>query len=229
MPLARPRFLHDMAFFESKRDRGSPIAFGLAATGLWLAATIVVLFSAPAALADKIKNPTAIFAGLDKITGRIISFEVSIDETVQFGSLQLTARVCYSRPEYENPRTTTFVEVEEVSVNNEYKRVFTGWMFAASPGLSAIEHPVYDLWLTECKGGTEIIKTPTEDEEEVTPPPQTDASLRRAPAEPAKTPPRPKLATDAQRREPSQSFFPTTTGSGRGAPLRIGPDLFRSN
>ena len=109
------------------------------------------------AWADKIKHPTAVFAGLDKITGRIISFEVAIDETVQFGSLQITPRVCYTRPPTEAPRTDVFVEVDEVTEKKTYDRLFTGWMFAASPGLHGIEHPVYDIWLTDCKGGTQII------------------------------------------------------------------------
>src|SRR5829696_4743984 len=113
--------------------------------------------SAGAAQADKIKNPTAVFSGLDKITGRIISFEVEVDETVQFGALQMTPRVCYSRPPTESPQTTTFVEVDEVTLENKYRRVFTGWMFAASPGLHGIEHAVYDIWLTDCKGGAEVI------------------------------------------------------------------------
>ncbi len=89
------------------------------------------------ALADKIAHPTAVFAGLDKITGRIISFEASIDETVQFGSLQITPRVCYTRPATEAPLTTGFVEVEEVSTENQFKRIFGGWMFAASPACTA--------------------------------------------------------------------------------------------
>src|SRR3954454_23016934 len=109
------------------------------------------------AQADKIKNPTAVFSGLDKITGRIISFEVAVDETVQFGALQLTPRVCYTRPQTESPNTTTFVEVDEVTLESKYRRIFTGWMFASSPGLHGIEHAVYDIWLTECKGGTEVI------------------------------------------------------------------------
>ena len=109
------------------------------------------------AQADKIKNPTAVFSGLDKITGRIISFEVSVDETVQFGALQLTPRVCYTRPQTESPNTTVFVEVDEVTLENKYRRIFTGWMFASSPGLHGIEHAVYDIWLTDCKGGSEVI------------------------------------------------------------------------
>ena len=125
---------------------------------LCLAALCGAGLCAPA-FADKIKHPTAVFAGLDKITGRIISFEVAVDETVQFGSLQVTARACFTRPATEAPQTTTFVEVEEAGANKEYKPIFGGWMYAASPGLHGIEHPVYDIWLTDCKGGTEVIKT----------------------------------------------------------------------
>jgi hypothetical protein len=102
---------------------------------------------------ERIANPTAVFAGLDKITGRIISFDVAINETVQFGALQVTPRVCYSRPPTETPNTDAFVEVDEVTLQGEIRRIFTGWMFAASPGLHAVEHPIYDVWLTECKGG----------------------------------------------------------------------------
>ncbi len=102
---------------------------------------------------QRIANPTAVFSGLDKITGRITSFDVAINETVQFGALQVTPRVCYSRPPTETPNTDAFVEVDEVTLQGEIKRIFTGWMFAASPGLHAVEHPIYDVWLTDCKGG----------------------------------------------------------------------------
>ena len=101
---------------------------------------------------QRLSNPTTIFSGLDKITGRIITFDVAINETVQFGALQVTPRVCYSRPPTETPNTDAFVEVDEVTLQGEIKRIFTGWMFAASPGLHAVEHPVYDVWVTDCKG-----------------------------------------------------------------------------
>ncbi|GHE58596.1 hypothetical protein GCM10019059_17540 [Camelimonas fluminis] len=107
------------------------------------------------ALAEPIRNPLAVFSGLDKITGRIISFEVAINETVQFGALQLTPRACNTRPATEAPSTTAFVEVYEINFQSERKRLFEGWMFAASPGLHGVEHPVYDVWLTNCKGGAE--------------------------------------------------------------------------
>jgi hypothetical protein len=129
---------------------------------LALAAFAFICAGATLARADRIKHPIAVFTGLDKITGRIIAFEVANDETVQFGSLQITQRACLTRPATEAPQTTTFVEVDEVDAKNDYKRIFSGWMYAASPGLHAIEHPVYDIWLTDCKGGGEAVVTPPE-------------------------------------------------------------------
>ncbi|MFM9975165.1 MAG: DUF2155 domain-containing protein, partial [Beijerinckiaceae bacterium] len=140
---------------------------------LALAAAILSFLSGTTpSLADKFSNPTAVFAGLDKITGRIIAFEVSVNETVQFGALQLTPKICFSRPVSEKPQTTSFVEVDEITSGNDQKRLFSGWMFASSPGLSAIEHPVYDIWLTGCKGALEkdLIKTKPEEEEVIAAP-----------------------------------------------------------
>ncbi len=105
---------------------------------------------------QRITNPTAVFSGLDKITGRITNFQAAIGETVQFGALQVTARACYSRPPTETPLTDGFVEVDEVTLQGDVKRIFTGWMFAASPGLHAVEHAVYDIWLVDCKGGAQV-------------------------------------------------------------------------
>jgi hypothetical protein len=125
---------------------------------------------------QKIANPTAVFNGLDKITGRIIAFDVAINETVQFGALQVTPHVCYTRPPTETPNTDAFVDVQEITLQGEVRRIFGGWMFAASPGLHAVEHPIYDVWLTDCKGGT--------------PPPAVAASAP-APAPPPPAPTRP--------------------------------------
>lgn len=124
------------------RGRGALVAT-LAACALSL--------TAPQAVAEKIENPVAVFSGLDKITGRIITFDVYIGETVQFGALQVTPRECNTRPQTETPQTTAFVEVDEITLENQVQRIFTGWMFAASPGLHAVEHAVYDVWLTDCK------------------------------------------------------------------------------
>ena len=105
---------------------------------------------------ERIQNPVAEFTGIDKITGRIITFDVYIDETVQFGALQVTPRVCYSSPSNEEPKTTGFVEVDEITLDRKIRRIFTGWMIAESPGLSAIEHAVYDIWLKSCKDSSDV-------------------------------------------------------------------------
>jgi hypothetical protein len=101
-------------------------------------------------------NKVAEFSGLDKITGRIISFDVYVNETVQFGALQVTPRMCYSRPASETPKTTSFIEVDEITLDRKIRRIFTGWMFADSPGLNAVEHSVYDVWLKGCKDTSEV-------------------------------------------------------------------------
>ena len=106
--------------------------------------------------AERISNPVAVFSGLDKITGRIISFDVYIDETVQFGALQVTPRVCYSRPSTVAPLTDAFVEVDEITLNRKVRRIFSGWMFADSPGLHAVDHAVYDVWLTDCSTSSSV-------------------------------------------------------------------------
>lgn len=113
--------------------------------------------AAPAPPRDtKLSNAVAVFAGLDKITGRIIAFDVYIDETVQFGALRVTPRVCYSRPSSETPQTDGFVEVDEITLDNRIQRIFTGWMFAASPGLNAVDHAIYDVWLTDCRASSDV-------------------------------------------------------------------------
>src|SRR5580693_8056294 len=129
---------------------------------------------------QKIPNARAVFSGLDKITGRIISFDAAIGETVQFGALQVTARACYTRPPTEATNTDAFIDVDEVTLKGEIKRIFTGWMFASSPGLHAVEHPIYDVWLTDC---SQPIQAPAPVAQSTTPSP--------APAAPAPQRPRP--------------------------------------
>lgn len=103
------------------------------------------------AQAQRIENKVAVFAALDKVTARISKLEAPLGESVKFGSLKLTPKVCYSRSATEQPKTSTFVEVDETMLSGQEKRLFAGWMFAESPGLHAVEHPVFDIWLTECK------------------------------------------------------------------------------
>ncbi|THK39945.1 DUF2155 domain-containing protein [Ensifer sp. MPMI2T] len=131
---------------------------GLAArrAGLALLMALPLMSSIDIARATRLSNSVAVFSGIDKITGRITTFDVYIGETVQFGALQVTPRVCYSRDDTEAPKTTTFVEVDEITLDRKIRRIFTGWMFADSPGLNAVEHPVYDVWLQSCKATSDL-------------------------------------------------------------------------
>jgi hypothetical protein len=118
----------------------------------WAPACVLALAAGTApAHADRIENQVAVFAALDKVTARISVLEVPLGQTVQFGALKVTPRVCYSRPPTDAPKTTTFVEVEELQLDGKQKRLFSGWMFAESPALNAVEHPVFDVWLTDCQ------------------------------------------------------------------------------
>jgi hypothetical protein len=145
--------------------------------------------------AQKIVNKKASFSGLDKITGRIINFDEDIGETVQFGALRVKTDACYTRPATEAANTDAFVEVDEITLQGEVKRIFSGWMFAASPGLHGVEHPIYDIWLTDCKApDTTVVSV------------QTDAPKPPQPVAPKK-PPAPKQAQQAPRPPPQQPQY----------------------
>ena len=184
------------------------------------------LVAAPA-FADKIANPVAVFDGLDKITGRIITFEVALNETVQFGTLQVTPRVCYSRPPTDTPRTDAFAQVDEIDEQHTFKRIFSGWMFADSPGLHGVEHPIYDVWLVSCKGGTTVIKetppvdtatTGTDNPDSATDP-NASASPQIDPSPPPKKKPKPK----------TPSIVAAPLPAGDNAPLDLGGAVSNSH
>jgi len=115
-----------------------------------IAAAAFLTLAAMPAQATKIANDVAVFAALDKVTARVSKLEVQIDETSVFGALKITPRACNTRPPTERPRTSVFVEIDEIQLDGREKRIFTGWMFAESPGIHGVEHPVYDVWLTNC-------------------------------------------------------------------------------
>lgn len=111
------------------------------------------------------KYPVAVFSGLDKITARVTSFEAKVNEPTTFGALQVLVRTCDKSPPEDLPRTAVYVEIRQLERTGATAAdpagvartevhpapVFSGWMFGESPGLNALEHPVYDIWVTDCK------------------------------------------------------------------------------
>jgi hypothetical protein len=94
---------------------------------------------------------TLVMRGLDKITGRPITLLVPIGKSVQFATLTISARYCYSTPASETPETAAFVQIVDHRPDQPERRVFSGWMYASSPGLNGMEHPLYDVWVMTCK------------------------------------------------------------------------------
>jgi hypothetical protein len=118
---------------------------------LFILLMAAVPFWPAAGYGQSIQNQIAVFAALDKVTARISPLEIPVNESKKFGALTITPRVCNTRPPTEQPLTSAFVEIDETQLDNTQKRIFTGWMFAESPGLHGVEHPVFDVWLTSCK------------------------------------------------------------------------------
>ena len=104
--------------------------------------------------ADGIRR-LAVLRALDKITGRAIDIPAPVGVPVQFGTLYITVRYCYTVPPEEPPETSAFLQIDELSfgapADAEPTRIFSGWMFASSPALNALEHPVYDVWAITCR------------------------------------------------------------------------------
>jgi len=99
---------------------------------------------------DGIKR-ALVLRGLDKITGRPTNIFAPIGVPVDFATLTITARYCYSTPPSEPPETTAFVEIIDRRPDQPARKVFSGWMHASSPSLNGLQHPLYDVWVISCK------------------------------------------------------------------------------
>jgi hypothetical protein len=99
--------------------------------------------------------PIAVLQTLDRVTGRVRTLDAPVEQTVRFGTLDIMVRTCRKRPPEETPESAAFIEVRDIKPGETPKTLFTGWMFASSPAVSALEHPVYDVWVLDCKGQPE--------------------------------------------------------------------------
>ena len=122
-------------------------------------ALIVVLWATGAAAAMT-AEPIAVMQGLDKITARISRFDLPVGKPANFFTLSVVERDCERSAPEDRPENAAFVEIYENRPGEEKFRLFSGWMFSSSPALSALEHPVYDLNLLECKGGAPPAPSP---------------------------------------------------------------------
>ena len=145
---------------------------------LGLTACMVMLPSA--ARAEMTDYPIIKLQSLDKITARTMTFEARVGSTVKFGPLYIKIRSCRKAPPIETPESAAFLQIWEVTPKNESKWVFSGWMFASSPALSPMDHPIYDVWVLDCleeKTGTADNDTPAKTEEETPAEHQDDGEI----------------------------------------------------
>ena len=118
-------------------------ALAAMAFGWWLISV------APAGGAT-IDGTGAVLQGLDKVTARVSEIVTPLNRLVRFGTLEIVVRTCQKTPPEEPPESAAFLEIRDAKPGEETVALFTGWMFASSPALSALEHPVYDIWLLDC-------------------------------------------------------------------------------
>jgi hypothetical protein len=123
---------------------------GPGVAGLVLAWSVLVVTAH--ATEEMTPEPIAIMQGLDKITARVSRFEAPVGKAVTFGSLSIVVRDCQKSAPEERPENAAFVEISETKPGESKAQLFGGWMFSSSPALSALDHPVYDVNLLECKG-----------------------------------------------------------------------------
>jgi hypothetical protein len=118
-------------------------------------AGLLMMCASGSVLAETIAEPMALLQGLDKITARVSKFEAQVSAPVHFGTLSIRVRDCEKNPPEETPESAAFVEIDEMRPGEKVaKRLFSGWMFASSPALSALEHPVYDIVLLDCRAAS---------------------------------------------------------------------------
>ena len=113
-------------------------------------ALVAVFLGVTSAPAGAEPFEVALLQGLDKVTARVSTIEAPVGRTVRFGTLQIIARTCDKRPPEETPESAAFLDIWEVRPGEAAISVFRGWMFASSPALSAVYHPVYDVWVLDC-------------------------------------------------------------------------------
>ncbi len=94
--------------------------------------------------------PVAVLQGLDKVTARISTFEARVDAPVEFGGLEIVVRACHKTPPTEAPEAIAFLEIAEIERDRPRQQLYSGWMYASSPAVAALEHPVYDVWVKDC-------------------------------------------------------------------------------
>lgn len=117
-------------------------------------AAIILIASLSSSSAKEMNDmDIAVLRTIDKVSAYTHTFEIPVGKTVKFGSsLFIKVRACRKAPPIETPEDSVFLQIWERKPDTEKPSwVFSGWMFSSNPSVSGVEHPVYDVWIIECK------------------------------------------------------------------------------
>ena len=117
---------------------------------MYAVASVALLFSVNNANSKEISTNSAIMQAMDKVTGVVNKISVPVNSKVSFGDFSLVLRECKKTPAEETPENFAFVDVADKSFGKDEYNIFRGWLISSTPGINAIEHPIYDVWLLEC-------------------------------------------------------------------------------
>lgn len=139
-------------------------------TFLMTVVSLPVLCAGTGAFAAMNPHGVAVLQALDKVTARVTEMEVPVGQAVEFGSLSIEVQACYKASPEDKPEAAAFTIIRDTKLEPEEQRQFSGWMYASSPGLSTMEHPVYAVWTLDCKdtlsqqdeAGINLLETPAE-------------------------------------------------------------------
>jgi len=120
-----------------------------------IASSIIFVFSLSSSISADLYE-VAVLQGLDKVTARVSTINAPIGRIVRFGTLEIIARTCDKRPPEETPESAAFLDIWEARRGDPAASLFRGWMYASSPALSPMEHPVYDIWVLDCRNSASI-------------------------------------------------------------------------
>ena len=169
--------------------------------------------------------PSVKLQGLDKSVGRTVTFEAKVGDTIQYGPLFVKVNACRKAPPIETPESAAFLQIWEIPPGAQKSEwVFSGWMFASSPALSAMDNPVYDVWVLECTGREDPFEKVPEDDVATDNQSEEKSTLIETPvdseAQDQTTQTDPVVEDDTQAVE-SQSDMPSTTTLDPDAPKPI--------
>lgn len=101
--------------------------------------------------AEQIEGNIAEIQILDKITAKVNTLEVEVNNFVKFDSLKIEIYACYKKPPEEVPEDFVLLKIYDELSQKKEELIYQGWMISSSPSATPLEHPIYDLWLKDCK------------------------------------------------------------------------------